>query len=72
MNGRDRQGERGLGERYDGMSVCSAAKKAFTVIDYGGVKKKHSGMDRFIKMFFGVVVDHCRGRLLLPHIYILY
>ena len=67
MNGRDQ-----LGERDDDMRVCSAVKKPFAVIDYGGVKKKHSGMDRFIKMFFGVVVDHCRGRLLLPHIYILY
>ena len=39
MNGRGQ-----LGERDDNMSVCSAVKKAFAVIDYGGVKKRHSGI----------------------------
>ena len=48
MNGRDQ-----LGERDDNMSVCSAVKKAFTVIDYEGVKKRHFGSDRFVKILLG-------------------
>mmetsp|Transcript_7937 Transcript_7937/g.14309 ORF Transcript_7937/g.14309 Transcript_7937/m.14309 type:complete len:373 (-) Transcript_7937:193-1311(-) len=49
VNGKDMQGQ-------DDMSACSAVKKAFTVIDYGGVKKRHSGADGFIKIFFGMLL----------------
>ena len=43
------------------MSVCSAVKKAFTVIDYGGVKKRHSGRDRFFNISFGLLLVSAVG-----------
>mmetsp|Transcript_19722 Transcript_19722/g.42291 ORF Transcript_19722/g.42291 Transcript_19722/m.42291 type:complete len:389 (+) Transcript_19722:137-1303(+) len=50
LNGKDQTG------RDDGTGVCSAVKKAFTVIDYGGVKKRRSGADAFLKVFFGLLL----------------
>jgi len=41
--------------RDDEMSVCSAVKKAFTVIDYGGVKKRKHGSETFLRVFFGLL-----------------
>ena len=43
------------------MSVCSAVKKAFTVIDYRGVKKRHLGRDRFVKILFGLLLVSAVG-----------
>ena len=45
------------------MSACSAAKEAFTVIDYEGVKKRHSGADAFIKVFFEILLISIVGRI---------
>ena len=58
MNGRNQ-----LGERDDDMSVCLAVRKAFTVIDYGGIKKRYSGRDSFIKISFGLLFSHWNGLL---------
>ncbi|EED93494.1 predicted protein [Thalassiosira pseudonana CCMP1335] len=48
-------GKEASGQQNDEMSVCSAVKKATTSHDYSSVKKRHSGADAFLKVFFSVL-----------------
>mmetsp|Transcript_7573 Transcript_7573/g.16502 ORF Transcript_7573/g.16502 Transcript_7573/m.16502 type:complete len:367 (+) Transcript_7573:68-1168(+) len=50
VNGRDQLGQ------DNEMSVCSAVKKALTNVDYSNVKKRSSGADKFLKVFFGLLL----------------
>lgn len=49
FNGKDQTGK-------DDMSACSTVKKALTSYDYGGVKKRTSGADTFLKVFFTMLL----------------
>mmetsp|Transcript_20616 Transcript_20616/g.44785 ORF Transcript_20616/g.44785 Transcript_20616/m.44785 type:complete len:360 (+) Transcript_20616:98-1177(+) len=49
LNGKDQTGQ-------DDMSACSTVKKALTVTDYGGMKKRKSGADTFLKVFFTMLL----------------
>lgn len=49
FNGKDQTGK-------DDMSACSTVKKALTSYDYGGVKKRKSGADTFLKVFITMLM----------------
>ena len=50
LNGNDQTG------RDNEMNACAAVKKALMNVDYSGVKKRHSGADTFLKVFFVLLI----------------
>ena len=55
VNGNDKQGQ------DNDMKVCAAVKNSLTTMDYSGVKKRHSGADAFLKVFFFLLVTGLVG-----------
>ena len=50
LNGNDQTGQ------DNEMNACAAVKKALMNVDYSGVKKRHSGADTFLKVFFVLLI----------------
>eukprot|EP00578_Thalassiosira_sp_NH16_P007236 CAMPEP_0181124926 /NCGR_PEP_ID=MMETSP1071-20121207/26765_1 /TAXON_ID=35127 /ORGANISM="Thalassiosira sp., Strain NH16" /LENGTH=390 /DNA_ID=CAMNT_0023210311 /DNA_START=58 /DNA_END=1230 /DNA_ORIENTATION=- len=64
VNGKDQTGQ------DNNMKACSTIKKALTSVDYTGVKKRHSGADFFLKVFFTLAaVGLVGGFLFLTYTY---
>ncbi|KAL7548355.1 hypothetical protein ACHAWF_011645 [Thalassiosira exigua] len=59
VNGLDQRGE------DDEMSVCSSVQKAFTKVDYSGVKKRRKASDVFLKTFFVLLAMSAVGGFFL-------
>lgn len=66
VNGNDKTGQ------DNEMNACAVVKKALMNVDYSGVKKRHSGADQFIKMFFTLLfLGIAGGSVFLSYTYYL-